>query len=329
MACRVKLADMGTGFFFDEHFRLHDMGEGHPECGVRLEAILERILETGLEHALVRPIVHPATEQDLLLAHSAKHIEYIKALHEALKLRLLNEPGAFAHIDPDTWMNANTWDACLYAVGAVLGATRAVLAGELTNAFCAVRPPGHHAERDTAMGFCFFNNVAIAVKYALEFGGLKRVAVVDFDVHHGNGTEDILANDPRTLMVGFYQHPFYPYKQKIPTPLNMKNIALPAYAKPEQIREMIQEIWLPELESFEPEVIFISAGFDAHRDDDMGQFLLRESDYAWITRQIKGVASRHSNGRIVSCLEGGYNPRALALSVESHIRVLADMEHPF
>jgi len=320
---------MGTGFFFDEHCRLHDMGEGHPECGQRLDAILERIMETGLEHALVRPVVQPATEDDLLLAHSSKHIEHIKALHEALKIQFLSDPAAYSHIDPDTWMNGNTWDACLYAVGAVLGATRAVLAGELTNAFCAVRPPGHHAERDVAMGFCFFNNVAIAAKYALELGGLSRVAVIDFDVHHGNGTEDILENDPGVLMVGFYQHPFYPYKQKIPTPANMKNLALQAFIKPEQIRDMIQETWLPELEAFEPEMIFISAGFDAHRDDDMGQLLLRESDYAWITREIKGVAKRHSKGRIVSCLEGGYNPRALALSVETHIRVLADLEHAF
>lgn len=137
-------------------------------------------METGLEHALVRLIVQAATEQDLLLAHSKEHIEHIKSLHEDLKIRALSEPGAYAHIDPDTWMNVSTWDACLYAVGAVLGATRALLAGELDNAFCAVRPPGHHAERDTAMGFCFFNNVAIAAKYALEVGGLKRVAVVDF-----------------------------------------------------------------------------------------------------------------------------------------------------
>lgn len=305
------------------------MGQGHPESGQRLDAVLERILETGLEHALKRVNVLAATEQDLLLAHSSKHVSYIKALHEELKVRLLSDPEALIEIDPDTSMNAHTWDACLYAVGAVLGATRSVLCGELSNAFCAVRPPGHHAERERAMGFCFFNNVAIGVKYALERGGLSRVAVIDFDVHHGNGTEDILANDPRALMVGFYQAPFYPNRHRVPTPFNMQNIALSAYAKPEQIKELVEQVWLPQLDAFEPEMIFISAGFDGHRDDEMGQLLLREADYSWITKEIMTIAKRHSKGRIVSCLEGGYHKRALAKSVESHLRVLADLELVF
>jgi acetoin utilization deacetylase AcuC-like enzyme len=305
------------------------MGHGHPECGLRLDAIVERLMETGLEHALVHPKVEPASENDLLLAHSFEHVQYIKSLHEALKIQALHAPGSLSHIDPDTWMNVHTWDACLYAVGAILGATRAVISGELENAFCAVRPPGHHAERKTAMGFCFFNNVAIAVNYALNVAGLSRVAVIDFDVHHGNGTEDILAGDSRALMLGFYQHPLYPYKQMIPTPANIKNFALAAFTKPEQIRELVQQLWLPELDAFEPEMIFISAGFDGHRDDELGQLLLRETDYAWMTREIKSVAKRYAKGRIVSTLEGGYNPRALALSVESHLRVLADLEHHF
>jgi acetoin utilization deacetylase AcuC-like enzyme len=200
-----------------------------------------------------------------------------------------------------------------------------VLAGELENAFCAVRPPGHHACRDKAMGFCFFNNVAIAAKYALERHGLKRVAIVDFDVHHGNGTEDIVAGDERILMVSFFQHPFYPEGGSTSTAANLVNLPVPAYTRGMDIRELVDMMWLPRLEAHKPELIFISAGFDAHREDDMGQMGLVEQDYAWITQRIKDVALRHAQGRIVSCLEGGYNLSALGRSVEAHLRVLADV----
>ena len=199
------------------------------------------------------------------------------------------------------------------------------MAGELENAFCAVRPPGHHACRDKAMGFCFINNVAVAAKYALERHGLERVAIVDFDVHHGNGTEDIVAGDERILMVSFYQHPFYPYGGSTSNASNMVNLPIPAYTKGMAIRELIEAHWIPRLEEHRPQMIFISAGFDAHREDDLGQLGLVEQDYAWITDRIKDVARRHSDKRIVSCLEGGYNLSALARSVEAHIRVLADI----
>ncbi|MDP3616661.1 MAG: histone deacetylase family protein, partial [Rhodoferax sp.] len=200
-----------------------------------------------------------------------------------------------------------------------------VLAGEMENAFCAIRPPGHHACRDKAMGFCFFNNVAIAAKYALERHGLKRVAIVDFDVHHGNGSEDIVAGDQRILMVSFFQHPFYPMDWTHTGASNLVNVPVPAYTKGMEIRELIENAWIPRLEEFAPEMIFISAGFDAHREDDMGQMGLMEQDYAWITHRIKDVARRHAKGRIVSCLEGGYSFSALGRSVEAHIRVLADV----
>ena len=199
------------------------------------------------------------------------------------------------------------------------------MAGELENAFCAVRPPGHHAMRDKAMGFCFFNNVAVAAKYALQRYNLQRVAVVDFDVHHGNGTENIIAGDQRILMVGFFQHPFYPFSGDQAPAANMLNVPVAAYTRGMDIREMIEMTWIPRLEAFKPEMIFISAGFDAHRDDDMGQLGLTEQDYTWITQRIKDVARRFSNGRIVSCLEGGYVMNALARSVEAHVRVLADL----
>jgi acetoin utilization deacetylase AcuC-like enzyme len=207
----------------------------------------------------------------------------------------------------------------------VIAATDAVMAGEMENAFCAVRPPGHHAEHNKAMGFCFFNNIAIAAKYALERHGLKRVAIVDFDVHHGNGTEDIIRGDERILMVSFFQHPFFPHTGADTRESNMVNLPVPAYTKGMDIRELIEMMWIPRLEAFKPEMIFISAGFDAHREDDMGQMSLNEQDYAWITERVKNVARRHAKGRIVSSLEGGYSFSALGRSVEAHIRVLADL----
>jgi acetoin utilization deacetylase AcuC-like enzyme len=222
-------------------------------------------------------------------------------------------------------MNAHTWKAALRSAGAALDATDAVIAGELENAFCAVRPPGHHACRDKAMGFCFFNNVAIAAKYALERHGLQRVAIVDFDVHHGNGTEDIVAGDERILMVSFFQHPFYPEGGARKHDANLVNLPVPAYTKGMDIRELIEMMWIPRLEAHRPELIFISAGFDAHREDDLGQLGLVEQDYVWMTRRIKDIAHKHAKGRIVSCLEGGYNLSALSRSVEAHLRVLADV----
>ncbi|MFM6985533.1 MAG: histone deacetylase family protein, partial [Hydrogenophaga sp.] len=213
-------------------------------------------------------------------------------------------------------------EAALLSAGAAIDATDAVLAGELENAFCATRPPGHHACRDKAMGFCFFNNVAVAAKYAVERHGLQRVAVVDFDVHHGNGTEDIVAGDDRILMVSFYQHPFYPPWDHSTAP-NLVNLPVPAYTKGMDIRELVDMMWLPRLDAHKPQMLFISAGFDAHREDDMGQLGLVENDYIWITERLMEVARRHARGRIVSCLEGGYDLSSLARSVEAHVRVLA------
>jgi len=262
---------------------------------------------------------------ELELAHDRLHVAAMRGLADELREQQDAGGADHVHIDPDTAMNRHTWQAALRAAGAALAATDAVVAGELENAFCAVRPPGHHACHDHAMGFCFFNNVAIAARHALERHRLQRVAIVDFDVHHGNGTEDILAGDERVLMVSFFQHPFYPFSGVGAHAANMVNIPVPAYTRGMAVRELVEQAWLPRLEAFRPEMIFISAGFDAHRDDDLGQMGLVEADYAWITDQVRQVAKRHAQGRIVSCLEGGYNLDALGRSVEAHLRVLADL----
>ncbi len=314
-----------TGYFTHRDCWQHEMGAGHPECPARLDAIEDRLLISGLAHALDRREAPSAPLADLELAHDRLHVAALRGLSDNLRDDIAAGGPTHAQVDPDTALNVSTWDAALRAAGAALAATDAVLAGELENAFCAVRPPGHHACRDHAMGFCFFNNVAVAAKYALQRHGLQRVAIVDFDVHHGNGTEDIVAGDERILMVSFFQHPFYPEGGSRSTAGNLVNLPVPAYTRGPQLRELIEQAWMPRLEAFAPEMIFISAGFDAHREDDLGQLGLVEQDYAWITQRIKDVARRHAKGRIVSCLEGGYNLSALGRSVEAHIRVLADV----
>jgi acetoin utilization deacetylase AcuC-like enzyme len=313
-----------TGYFTHRLCGRHEMGAGHPECPERLGAIEDRLLITGLGDALERREPNPAGMAELELAHGRMHIASLRGLTDRLREDIQAGGPSHAQIDPDTALNIYTWDAALLAAGAAIDATDAVLAGELENAFCAVRPPGHHACRDRAMGFCFINNVAVAAKYALERHGLQRVAIIDFDVHHGNGTEDIVANDPRILMCSFYQHPFYPEWPHAQAS-HLVNVPVPAYTKGADIREVVESAWLPRLEAHRPEMLFISAGFDAHREDDMGQMGLVEGDYAWITQRLKAVADRHAQGRIVSVLEGGYNLSALARSVEAHVRVLADL----
>ena len=314
-----------TGYFTHADCRKHEMGPGHPESPQRLDAIADRLLACGVADALDQREAPPAPLADVELAHGRMFVASLRGLSDGLRDEVSAGGPGHARIDPDTSINVYSWDAALRAAGLALAATDAVLAGELENAFCAVRPPGHHACRDQAMGFCLLNNVAIAAKYALERHGLQRVAIVDFDVHHGNGTEDIVAGDGRILMVGFYQHPFYPVGGSRSQATNLVNVPVPAYTRGPAIREIIQASWLPRLEAHRPEMVFISAGFDAHREDDLGQLGLVEQDYAWITSRIKDVARRHAHGRIVSCLEGGYNLSALGRSVEAHIRVLADI----
>lgn len=314
-----------TGYFTHPDCKKHEMGPGHPECPERLDAIDDWLLATGVLDALKQREAPFASLSDVELGHDRMMVAALRGLSDTLGDEIDAGGPRYAQLDPDTALNIHSWNAALRAAGAVVAATDAVIAGEMENAFCAVRPPGHHAVRHRSMGFCLLNSVAIAAKYALERHGLSRVAVIDFDVHHGNGTEDILRGDERALMVSFFQHPFYPYSGTDEPAGNMLNVPVPAYSKGPAVREMIERVWLPRLEAFRPEMIFISAGFDAHRDDELGQMGLVEADYAWITQQLKAVAARHAKGRIVSSLEGGYNLKALARSVEAHIRVLADL----
>ncbi|ARP75924.1 histone deacetylase family protein [Bordetella genomosp. 6] len=296
--------------------RLHEMGDWHPESPQRLDAISDQLLASGLLPYLQERQAPEASRADILRVHTPAYLDSLRA-HQP-------EQGYYA-IDADTSMNRHTYEAALHAAGAGVAAVDAVLGGEAVTAFCSVRPPGHHAERDHAMGFCFLNNIAIAARHALDFHGLQRVALVDFDVHHGNGTEHAFAGDPRALMCGFFQHPFFPNSGADDPAPNMLNVPVAAYTGGAAIRTIVRDQWLPRLHAHRPELILISAGFDAHREDDMAQMGLVEADYAWITDRLVEVADQHCQGRIVSTLEGGYNLSALGRSVVAHIRSLSKL----
>ncbi|MBL8471445.1 MAG: histone deacetylase family protein [Rhodocyclaceae bacterium] len=292
------------------------MGPHHPECPERLSAIQDRLIAAGLDLYLNFYDAPSAEIEQLIRAHPPEHVRRI--------MQTAPQSG-IVHLDPDTAMMSDTLPAALRSAGAGVLAVDLVVGGQVENAFCAVRPPGHHAERSNAMGFCFFNNIAVAARHALERHGLERVAVIDFDVHHGNGTEDIFAGDERVLMVSIFQHPFYPYSgTENPAP-NMCNVPVPRGTRGDEFRRIVSEIWLPRLEQFRPQMLFISAGFDAHYEDDMGSLGLVESDYAWVTEQLMAFAAVHCQKRIVSMLEGGYALSALGRSVGAHVKALADL----
>lgn len=308
---------MTTAFYSPDECRGHQMGEHHPECPERLSAILDHLRATGLDIALDFRDAPDAQVAQLERAHSAAYVTHICDLMAQSQAQ--GQPRA---VDPDTSVSPGTQAAVMKSAGAAIAATDAVIDRSAANAFCATRPPGHHATRDEAMGFCFFNNVAVAARHALDVRGLKRVAIIDFDVHHGNGTEDIVAGDERILMCSFFQHPLYPYSGTVPKGTNMINVPVDPYTRGPAVRDLIETQWIPALHSFQPQMVFISAGFDAHREDDLGQMGLIEADYEWITRRLMQVADEHAQGRIVSCLEGGYHLSALARSVAAHLRVL-------
>jgi acetoin utilization deacetylase AcuC-like enzyme len=292
------------------------MGEGHPECPDRVRVIADRLLTRGLLDLLEPVEAPPATTEQLLRAHAGVLVAELEARCPAT---------GYARVDPDTVMNPQTLAAARHAAGAVVSAVDQVLAGSVRRAFCNVRPPGHHATREAAMGFCFFNNVAVGIRHALDERGLERVALCDFDVHHGNGSEDIFAGDERVLMLSTFQSPLYPYSGEKPRGANIVSVPLAPFSSGEALRKAVTDHWIPALERFKPQMIFVSAGFDAHRDDDISHLAWCDNDYAWVTRQIVVQAKRHAQGRVISVLEGGYNLPALARSVEQHVRELLEV----
>ncbi len=292
----------------------HDPGSYHPESPDRLRSVLATLSLPDFA-ALERREAPRADLDEIARVHPRPFIEAVLA---AVPQR------GHAALDPDTVLSPGSGEAALRAVGAVCAAIDAVMAGEADNAFCAVRPPGHHAEADRAMGFCLFNSVAIGAQRVRQVHGLERVAVIDFDVHHGNGTQAIFENDPHLFYASTHQFPFYPGTgARSETGVgNIVNVPLRAMSGSVEFRRAFNEFILPALDDFRPDFLIISAGFDAHRDDPLAQLMLVEEDYAWVTEQLAALADRQCQGRIVSSLEGGYDLAALAASAAAHVRVL-------
>jgi acetoin utilization deacetylase AcuC-like enzyme len=290
----------------------HEMGEHHPESPERLHSVLAALEASGLK--LVAVEAPEATREQLERVHDSAHVDFVFETAPS---------SGYAYLDPDTSMSPSSLSASLRAAGAVVKATDLVMGGKARRAFCAVRPPGHHATRSRAMGFCVFNNVAIGAVHALEAHGLERVAVLDFDVHHGNGTEDAFHEDPRVMLCSTFQHPYYPYSGAESGNEHIINVPLPAMTDGAGFRAAVERTWMPALERFAPQLVFVSAGFDAHREDPLAYLNLDDEDYRWVTERLVEVAKRHAEGRVVSTLEGGYNTEALARCVVEHVTVLA------
>jgi len=305
---------MTTICFSHRSFLEHDTGLGHPENAERLRSI-ERALSRPDFSGLDRREAPRGTREQIRLIHTDRHIDYV--------LRAVPKLG-FAYLDGDTVVSPGSGEAALHAVGAACAAVDAVFAKESTNAFCAVRPPGHHAEPDAAMGFCLFNNIAIAAEYARKHHGIERVAIMDFDVHHGNGTQRAFETNKDVLYASTHQFPWYPGTGRSGETGagNMINVPLAAGSGSHEFRLAVADKILPAINRFTPELVLISAGFDAHRDDPLADLNLVEDDYAWVTSELVKLAKEHARGRLVSVLEGGYNLEALGKSVAAHVRAL-------
>jgi len=311
-----KIISMQTAYISHPLCLKHDMGPHHPECPARIHAIEDQLIASGLFGYLQHHDAPEATREQLLRVHDAAYLDSI--------IVAAPQQGT-VDLDGDTVMNPYTYPAALRAAGAAVMAVDLVMAHKVENAFCNIRPPGHHAERAQAMGFCIFNNVAVAAAHALAAHGLGRVAIADFDVHHGNGTEQMFHDDPRVMLCSTFQHPFYPYVGADSGNDHIINVPLSAGSGSEEFRKAVIERWLPALVAFKPEMLLISAGFDAHREDDMAMLRLVDADYAWVTERLKEVATAHCHGRIVSMLEGGYELHALGRSAMAHIKVLSGL----
>ncbi len=305
---------MSTAYLTHPFFHAHAGPVGHPECPQRLTAVEDRLRADQIYDLLQHHQPAAAGREQLLRVHSARLLDELRALSPAAGLVAL---------DPDTFMTPDSLAAARLAAGAAVLATELVIAGRADNAFCAVRPPGHHAEHDRAMGFCLLNNIAVAAAHALEARGLERVAILDFDVHHGNGTEDIFRADERVMLCSTFQHPFYPFGGVPAAREGIINAPLPAGAGGEQFRDAISAQWLPALARFRPQMIFVSAGFDGHIEDELAELRLVDDDYRWVSETIMSIAERHAGGRIVSSLEGGYALDALGRCASAHVRALA------
>ncbi|MHB1057780.1 MAG: histone deacetylase family protein [Rhodanobacter sp.] len=295
----------------------HDPGPGHAEQPARLRAVL-RALDHDRYAALDRIEAPRATREQLLRVHSIAHVEHI--------LASAPPEGGVHRLDEDTAMSPGSVEAALRAAGAAVAAVDAVLGGDARRAFCAVRPPGHHATRDRAMGFCLFNNIAVAAAHALAAYGLKRVAIADFDVHHGNGTQAIFEREPRVLFVSSHQSPLYPGSgdESERGVGNIVNGTLSPGAGSHEFRELWDGVLLPRMQAFKPQLVLVSAGFDAHRDDPLADIRLGQEDYAWLTERLVALARIHAGGRLVSTLEGGYDLAALAASTTAHLAALME-----
>jgi acetoin utilization deacetylase AcuC-like enzyme len=306
-------ANMTIAYISHPDCLLHNPGKEHPDQPERLYAIQDQLIRSGLEFVLVSHEAPLAAVEDLARAHDPAYVADLFARAPATGI---------LQLDDDTFMTPHTLKAARRAAGAAVQGVDLVTSGGINTAFCAVRPPGHHAGRGRAMGFCYFNNVAVGAAYALEVKGLQRIAIVDFDVHHGNGTEEIFEHDSRVLFCSSYQSPFYPFTGQARNSEHSVNTPLPAGSGGAQFRQQIENSWLPALHRFAPQLLMISAGFDGHLDDDMAQLNLLDTDYAWVTGRIKEIADRYAQGRIVSTLEGGYNLDALGRSVAAHLDAL-------
>ncbi|PIE07504.1 MAG: deacetylase [Rhodobacterales bacterium] len=303
------------GFISHYECHDHDAGDLHPDAPIRLEAITNQLIASGMDYVLRHYDAPQVARADLERVHDAGYLDRVYAMAPGP-----GEPSV--EIDGDTVMSPGSLRAAERASGAGVLAVDLVMRGEANPVFCAVRPPGHHAVRGQAMGFCLFNNIAVAAAHALDVHGLERVAVVDFDVHHGNGTEDIFKDEPRVLFCSSFQHPFYPFTGHEKETDNLVDVPLPAGTDGPAFRKAIAEHWLPHLDAFAPQMLLISAGFDAHMADDMSTLALSDEDFGWLTGELVKVAQKHAEGRVVSMLEGGYEPHALARSVIRHLDVL-------
>ena len=310
-----------TGFVYHSDYLKHDMGVGHPESPDRLRAIVSRLKAGGVLDRLV--LIEPTSVAD----------EWITQVHKASYLTSLKSRAPVSgrvSLDPDTSISAGSLPAAYLAAGGVLAAADAIMAGTVDHAFCAIRPPGHHAESDRAMGFCLFNNVAIAARYLQRRHGVARVLIVDWDVHHGNGTQHTFDDDPSVLFFSTHQYPHYPGTGRATERGKGKgegltiNVPMLAGQGDEDYREIFERVLVPAADAYKPEFVLISAGFDAHRDDPLASMGLTEEGYATLTGIVAGIARRHSKSRVLSCLEGGYNLNALAASVERHVVALLD-----